>query len=165
MDNREELIKEAKRIEEDSLHSAKGHFAAARRWSQVHFWIGIIATIVAAVAGASALSKFDYHATIAGALAIIVAVLNAVATFINPQENAAVHLKSGNKYNALKNDSRIFYNIEVSNEKAVGILKKLSDRRHKLNKECPQIPPWAFKKAKIGIDCGESNYHVDKANQ
>ena len=38
---KEKVIIEAKRIEEDSLYSAKGHFFAASWWNKFHIWIGI----------------------------------------------------------------------------------------------------------------------------
>ncbi len=78
------ITDEAKRIEEDSLHSSKGHFYAAQFWSKFHYSIGVPTVIMSAIAGASALSQFDNHNVIAGVLAIIVATLTALNTFMNP---------------------------------------------------------------------------------
>lgn len=164
MTNKEEIINEAKRIEEDSLYSAKGHFYAGQCWISTNFWLGGLSAVLSAVAGGSALSQFDYHSIIAGGLSIVVAGLTAVITFINPNERATVHHKAGNKYNALRNDTRIFYDIEVSeidDVKAADDLKKLNDRRNKLNIESHQIPKWAFEKARKGIEEGEAEYRVD----
>lgn len=33
--------KEARRIEEDSIHSAKSHFNAVDIWNKRHYWLGI----------------------------------------------------------------------------------------------------------------------------
>lgn len=165
MTNKEKIISEAKRIEEDSLYSAKGHFYAGQCWVNVHLWLGGIAVVFSAIAGASALSQFDHHNTIAGGLSIIVAGLTAIITFVNPNERAAVHQKAGNSCNALRNDARIFYDIEASNLEDIKIvesLKKLNDRRNELNLESPQIPKWAFKKARKGIEEGEAEYKIDK---
>jgi len=162
---KEKIINEANRIEEDSLYSAKGHFYAGQCWVNTSLWLGGVSAIFSAIAGASALSQFDYHNIVAGSLAIIVAALAAVSTFINPSERASVHQEAGNKYNALQNDSRIFYDIEVNNmseQEASESLKKLNDRRNKLNLESPQIPKWAFRKARKGIEEGEASYKIDK---
>ena len=78
MEAKEKIVKEAKRIEEDSLYSSKGHFYAAQFWTNLHLWIGIPTSIMAAIAGASALSQFDNHQIVAGILAILVAALSAV---------------------------------------------------------------------------------------
>lgn len=162
MSNSDKITTEAKRIEEDSLYSAKGHFIAGGCWAKVNFWLGVISAILSAVAGASAL---DNHNIIAGTLAILVAVLSATITFINPNERATAHHRAGNRYNALRNDARIFSEIEVAvadHKKSIEDLKKLNDRRNKLNSESPQIPKWAFKKARKGIEEGEAQYAVDK---
>lgn len=162
MENKEQLIDEAKRIEEDAIYSAKGHFYASGCWSKVHLWLGSAAAIVSAIAGTLALSNYGI---IGGILAMIVAVLTAISTFIAPQEKSSSHLKSGNKYNALRNDSRIFHNIDVNStntEKAHNDLKKLNARRNKLNTESPQIPRWAFKKGRDGIENGDRT--IDKNN-
>lgn len=161
------LINEAKRIEEDTLFSAKGHFCAARGWTNIHLWLGGSSAILAAIAGASALSKFDYHNIIAGVLSIIVATATALITFLNPSKRASIHQESGNKYKALRNNARIFYDIEINTldeKNNAENLKKLNDQRNKLNLESPQIPRWAFKKARKGIEDGEAEYKVDIKN-
>src|SRR5207244_2074324 len=86
--NVHEIIKEAKRIEETTLYSSKGHFAAAENWSKLHLWIGVPNAGLAAVAGAMALS-FTTQAWIhvlGGGLAIVAAGLASLQTFLNPNE-------------------------------------------------------------------------------
>lgn len=164
---KENLIKEARRIEEDSLYSAKGHFVAANFWSNFHLWIGVPTTILAAIAGVSALSQFDNHNIIAGFLAIIVAALTAVTTFLNPNERANSHLNAGNKYNSLRNEARIFCEIDSCGEnnsiqEITKQLKELAKQRDELNQNSPQIPRWAFKRARKGIGEGEAAYKIDE---
>lgn len=161
----ERITEEAKRIGEDSLYSAKGHFYAGQHWVNIHLWIGVPATILAAIAGASALSQFDYHNVVTGVLSIMVAALTAVATFLNPNEKASMHQVAGNSYNSLRNRARIFREIEMGNiaddKLLVKELKDLNSERDKLNKESPQIPKWAYKKARRSIEEGEASYRVD----
>ena len=104
---------ESTRIEEDCLYSGKSHFYAGQRWTSLHLWIGIPAAVLAAIAGASALSDFAYHSTVAGTLSILVAALTAVATFVNPSERAITHKNAGNKYNSLRNRARVFRSVEL----------------------------------------------------
>jgi hypothetical protein len=167
MEVKEKITKEAKRIKEDSLYSAKGHFYAAQFWTNLHLWFGIPATIMAAVSGASALSQFDNHQIIAGILAILVAALSAVSTFINPNEKANIHHSAGNRYNSLKNRARIFSEIDMNLDTDENLLKKfrsLSTERDELNEKSPQIPKWAFRKARQGIEDGETQYKIDENN-
>jgi hypothetical protein len=163
------IIKEARRIEEDSSYSAKGHFVAANFWTNFHLWIGVPTAILAAIAGASALSQFDNHNIIAGILAIIVTALTAVTTFLNPNERANSHLNTGNKCNSLRNKARIFWEIDAcgddSDQELTKQLKELARQRDELNQNNPQIPRWAYKKARKSIEEGEADYKVDEKNK
>jgi len=51
------LAKEARRIEEDSEHSAKGHYNAAARWGGYHLGLGLPAVLISALAGGAAFNK------------------------------------------------------------------------------------------------------------
>jgi len=50
------IIEEAKHIENDAHYSAKGHFEAANYWTHFHFFLGIPAAILSAIAGAAVFS-------------------------------------------------------------------------------------------------------------
>ena len=160
------IIDESKRIEENCLYTAKGHFVAAQFWTNFHLWIGIPTVILAAIAGITAFAKFDENNILAGVLSIIVVVLTAVTTFLNPKERANTYLISGNNYDSLLTKARIFWTIDCREENSEQVLteklKDLSDRRDKLNRESPQVPTWAYKKAKKGIEEGEADYRIDK---
>lgn len=160
------IIDEAKRIEENCLITAKGHFAAAQFWRDFNFWIGIPTAILSAIAGTSALTQFSYHITVAAMLSILVAALVAIKTFLNPTEKANAHLKAGNNYDALQSKVRIFWTIESPREMSEKLLteklKDLSEERYKLNKDSPQVSTRAYKRARRGIKKGEATYEVDQ---
>jgi hypothetical protein len=164
----QEIIKEAKRIEESSLFSAKGHFAAAEAWSRFHLGIGLPNAVLAALAGAIALSftSSSVGHIIAGILSIVAAGLAGLQTFLNPNERAAAHLNAGNNYEALCGKVRIFWTVECWEENSERVLteklKDFADQKEKLNRTCPQIPSWAYRKAKKGIEAGEGRYSVDE---
>lgn len=156
------VIAEAQRIEEDAIYSSKSHFEASRSWEYVHLWIGVPMTILAAVAGVSALSQ---QATVSGAISLLVAATSAVFTFLNPRDRATKHLTAGNAYKALHNDARIFRLVDCSQgrpiEELTAALKDLNNRRNTLNAESPAIPRAAFERARKGIEAGETTYLVD----
>ena len=60
----------------------------------------------------------------------------------------------------------MFWTIDCRRENSEHLLadklKDLSEQRDRLNRECPQIPRWAYKRAKKGIEEGEASYEVDK---
>jgi hypothetical protein len=161
---RDRIRTEAKRVEEDTLHSAKRHFIAASYWRKVHLAIGIPATILAGCASVASFSQ--QHNTLAGVAAIVVAALTALITFLNPNESAKGHLDAGNRYLTLRNRARIFYEIDSSmestDEDLVNQLKELTSERDALNQNSPITPKRAFIKAREGIEAGEAEYRVDK---
>jgi len=153
---------EAMRIEEDALHSSKSHFEASACWGRVHLAMGIPTAITAAIAGVSALKA---HPTVAAVLALVVAALSALATFLNPSGRANSHLNAGNQFLSLRNRTRVFREIEVSSARDEKELKaeiiQLSARRDELNVGSPQVPGWAHGRAKRGIEAGEATHAVD----
>jgi hypothetical protein len=163
---KQEVIKEAQRIEESLLHSSKGHYAAASRWAGFNMTVGLSMAIISAVAGAAAFQSWDTSGTLAGICSFVVVVLSSLITFLNPNDRASAHRDAGHSYDALMNKVRIFYTIECWRIDAEDILAdkivQLSGAKDELNAKCPQIPRWAYKKAKKGIDAGEGAYAVDK---
>jgi hypothetical protein len=155
------VIQECLRIEEDCQHSAKGHFEASASWGVCHNVLGGVTAIVTAIAAGLAFNQFTQAAAIC---AMISTGLTAVLTFLNPSKKQSSHLKSGNEYNSIKNDSRILREVEskiIEGSLQIERLKSLSSRRDRLNEISLQIPRFAFTKAKAGIDRGESDYRAD----
>src|SRR5260370_25024144 len=107
------MVVEAERIENDVFYSAKGHFEAAQEWKNLNMILGIPSTVFSTVAGTSALIQFTNHSILAGILAIIVAALSALLTFLNPDEKANSHQNAGTKYTAIRNDARKFSELDI----------------------------------------------------
>lgn len=165
---KDEIIKEAQRIEESSLYSAKGHFVAASLWSHFHLIIGIPIVIMSAIAGLSILSELDKTKAIGVTLTLSITGLSALMTFLNPNAKSNTHLNSGNSYDALNNKIRIFRTIDCWREKSEDVLtekiKYFSEQKDKLNSASPQIHWIAYQLAKRGLEKGEAEFRVDKVN-
>ncbi len=132
-----ELVKEANRIEESLLHSSKRHFEDAKLWGWFHYCLGIPTVVMAAIMGTVVLNQMDPTQFWAGILSILVTVLTAISTFLNPNQRESAHFSAGNKYDALLNEVRLYRTIECWNETDEAILqsklKSLSDRKSQLN--------------------------------
>jgi hypothetical protein len=162
MDLDNEIEKECIRIEEDCNYSSKGHFEASACWKRIHLWIGIPSAIMAGVAGVSA---FEENTLLAGVLAILVAAMGAVSTFLNPSNKASEYYSSASSYLELRNRVRRFRNIEVTgmdSEEAKERILAYGQQKDDLSSSTPQIPEWAFKKARDNIEDGQTNYVADK---
>jgi len=160
------IIIEAKQIEENCLFTAKGHYVCAQFWSKFHLWIGIPTVILAAVTGTLIFVKSDKVNITAGVLSILIIVLSAITTFLNPKETASSHLNAGNNYDSLMTKARMFWSIQCKIESSDLVLteklRELAEFRDRLNRESPQIPYLAYKKAKKGIEKGETSHTILK---
>lgn len=168
---RDQIIREAKRLEETTLHSFKGHHCAASDCKDLHLRLGIPTVIISALVGAAAFSKIasenSWVGFLAGGLSVVVAVLSAITTFLNPNEKQNAHLNAAHGFDKLNNDSRIFWSIECGSEPSDDVLssklKSLVDKKNELNASSPQIPNKAYRRGKKGIEDGEATFKVDTA--
>lgn len=154
---------EAERIVEDSIHSAKAHFNAGVSWKRRHYWMGVPATILGALAGASIIKGCP---ELAGLLSLVATILTALVTFLKPSDWASAHKSAGDQYLALRNDARLFCEVELLEPEDTCThadkIRILADRRNELNQSSPEIPRRAFESARKGIDEGETRYRTDQ---
>jgi hypothetical protein len=169
MSLKENILKEAKRIEEDTEFSSEEHFITARRWSIIHYILGLLSAIFAVVSGGTVLTQFnesDFYVILGvGISSLLAGVFASILTFLNPNNRATCHLNAGNSYRELRNKVRIFREIDYlqdSDEILSKKLKELAAQRETLNKTNPQPPKWAYEKAKKRIEKGATSYKVDK---
>jgi hypothetical protein len=136
--------------------TARAHFAGSIFWGNVRLFVGGLAAVLSALAGASALSKLDGGAIVAGVLALAVTTLTAVTTFLNPSERANAHLRAGNAYLALENRARLFYRLELRSAKPTSDLerrlKTLVAEQNELNTTSPQPSDRMFRRAQRAGD-------------
>lgn len=160
------LIAEARRIEEDAEHSAKGHYNAGDRWGRYHLCLGLPAALLSAIAGAAA---FKNCPELAGGLALFVTALTTVLTFLKPSEHAEMHKAAAGQYHALRNQTRIFREIELADGLDTFAAKirllEFARLRDELNSSSPNVPRCDYEKAKIDIDHGRSRYQVDEESK
>ena len=76
-------------------------------------------------------------------------------------------MTAGNNYDSLLSKARIFWTIDCRREDSVELLsdklKDFAEQRDRFNRDYPQPPKWAHRMAKKGIEEGEAEYIVDKA--
>ena len=155
------IADESKRIEEDSLHSMKGHFNSGSLWGKVNLILGLPSAILAGWASIEAFSEKPHLTAI---LALFSAALTSTIVFLKPQTISNNHKNAGREYNKLKNTARRFREIELSGlevEEAKKLINDLANQRDALNSMSPDIPRWAYEKAKKDIDEGRAEYKVD----
>lgn len=157
------LCREAERLEEDAIYSSKGHFNAEDTWVRRNYWLGVPATVLGAIAGATLIKSQPEWAT---AFTLLASLLTGLMTFLKPNERAAMHRAAAGQFLALRNDARFFREIDLLQSDGMGELserlKELSAARNELNLKSPSIPRRAFVAARKGIEEGEATHKVDK---
>jgi len=151
----------------DSLYSARSNQFAAQRWATVATWLGlptsILSAILAAGAAGTAINGSNGWTVV---LTVTVAVLNAIRSFLHPEQTLRGYQNKGAGYLALRNDARLFRDVDLRSSKSIedlmSQLHNLAARRNALNGQPPLvIPKWAFKGAQKSIAAGESDYRKD----
>ncbi|GAB1233505.1 hypothetical protein UT4_19730 [Ferrigenium sp. UT4] len=157
------LRREAERLEEDATYSSKGHFNAEDTWVRRNYWLGVPATALGAIAGATLIKS---QPELASAFMLLASLLTGLMTFLKPNERAAMHRAAAGQFLALRNDARFFREVELLQVDRLGEmpekLKALSAVRNELNQKSPSIPRRAFVAARRGIEEGEATHKVDK---
>lgn len=163
----EEQVKinnEALRVEEDCIFSAKRHFNASSRWETYHYWVGLPSALLAGVSGVSA---FNNYPILAGVLAILSTALTFIVTFLKPSERSEHHKNIGNQYLALRNETRLFRELEINKSNKDNLIKinKLSKQRDELNNSAINTSNSDYEKAKKDINENFHKHEVDKENK
>lgn len=157
-----QITTECLRIEEDAEQSAKRHFNAATRWSHYNYWIGIPSVIVAAIGSAVSFASWP---VVGGILAATTGALTAILTFLKPSERATAHTTAGNQYLRLRNETRVFREIDLpqlAGEDLAEKFKPFAQRRDDLNDSSPTTEDGDYQKANQGILDGQTEYRADK---
>jgi len=149
---KQNILNEAKRIEEDSLNAVLEHYSVANRYDRIHWYIGVPAMVLAIIAGSMSLSPFENFHMIGGIVAIIAAGFASAMLFIHPNEQANFHRYAGNRFNALRNSVRFFYEVEAesltSDVELTHRIGELPAMRDELNLVSPATPYQTLRQAK-----------------
>jgi hypothetical protein len=134
------IVREAEEIERDCRIAVQCHGAAATKWGRVYYLLGLPTTMLAALAGITALND---QPALAAFLAIGATISAAVNTFLNAGQTTTAHAKKRSEYEQLKNEIRHFRTITLETNRPVRELirelTRYSARRDVINLEAPQV--------------------------
>ncbi|MEW2403026.1 SLATT domain-containing protein [Streptomyces sp. NPDC046862] len=154
---------ELRRIEESAMYSAQCQFEETKRWRAVHLLLGVPATLLAAIAGTTALVESTGR-TAAGILALISSGLGAVLTTVNAPQRVAQASASANAYLEIQTASRQHREIDLDRwtaDEAREALAALTARRDDQNAKAEVPSRRAYRKAQANLRSGTQRYAVD----
>jgi hypothetical protein len=166
IDQRGRIVSEGRKLATDVLYSEKAHFAAASRWRYWQFWLGISAAALAALAGASFLSKVFTPAVqewLPAVLAFMASLITTLSTILKPDQVWEKHHAAGVDYGVLRRRIRHFIQIEAQDTTAdctrLGdALATLEAEVAVVQKRSRPIPRYAHKQAYKSIHAGHADY-------
>ncbi len=154
---------EVHRLHESMLWSAQTQLEQLKRWRRVHYWLGVLAAVLAVLAGAGGLVKFHIW-WLPPSIALAAAALGAVLTTLNPAQKAAQAQAAATGYQELQTEARQLLTVDLaalSKNAARDRLSDLTVRRDSLNKTAEPPGIAAYKKAKKRLEAGGQAYEQD----
>lgn len=154
---------ELERLEESAMYSAQIQFEAAKQWRGVNLGLGIPASVLAAVSGATALTATTGR-IVAGVLALVSAGFGAILTTINAAHRMNQTASAANAYLEIQTaarQARIIDLPDMSIEEARAALAELTARRDEQNKTVEPPNRRAYRRGSRNISRGGQSYRVD----
>jgi hypothetical protein len=156
------IQKEANNLYVDTIFDTKSHFNAATLFRWIHNWIYALTSITSAIV-ATQLTGWAMWVSIASTI------LSSVALFVKFEELSAVHKKAGDTLNNISKKFRFLATTEVkalSIDDSINNLNTLREEKQAIDMKSLQVPPYAYKKAKKGIEeNGEDDYFNEITKQ
>lgn len=164
-DLREELTREAQRIEQDATYSGKGHYNGVAPWRWCHRVLALLSSAGSAVAATAVLK--GWPPDLGFAAAALSTISSVALAALKPSEEAERHQRAGDRYLAVKNRARILRNIDLAAPSStyddlVEEIKTLSADLDGIRSGAPAIPRRAYELAKRDIEIGRTDqYRAD----
>ena len=164
---------ELRRVEESAKYSAQVQFEQAKQWKSVNLTLGVPASVLAAVSGATALAATAGRVA-AGVLALASAAFGGVLTTLNASHRINQAASAANGINQAASAANAYLEIQTAARQAREIdlpgsdldearsaLAELAARRDEQNKTAEVPNRRAYRKAKKNIDAGGQTYEAD----
>ncbi|MCM3848778.1 SLATT domain-containing protein [Pseudonocardia sp. DR1-2] len=164
---RRAIADELRRLEESAMYSAQIQFEAAKQWRGMNLVLGLPASVLAAVAGATALADAT-NQLVAGILALMSAAFGAILTTVNAAHRMNQASAAANAYLEIQTAARQARLIDLPGQDIDEIratLAELTARRDEQNKTVEPPNRRAYKRGSKNIEDGGQSYEVDSPSE
>jgi hypothetical protein len=161
---RQQIESELQRLEESAMHSAQTQFERTKQWRAVNLILGLPASVLAALAGATALASTAGRIT-AGILALAAAGFGAILTTVNASHRTNQASAAANAYLEIQTAARQARLIDLpdqTTDEARATLAELTARRDEQNRTAEVPGRRAYKKGRRNITKGNQTYKIDR---
>ena len=148
----EDIIYRAVERKTVCLVLSQAHIDVSIRWSTAHLYIGIPSTILAAIASVQAINSLGgEYQLLSVVIAVLVAILAPLLTFLDPNGRANNHLNASRIYEQMADQYDSFIlkcRLEPrSIKEEFDDLTQLNFTYSESKKNLPACPEWAYQKA------------------
>jgi hypothetical protein len=160
---RKAIETELHRLEESAMYSAQIQFEAAKQWRGLNLTLGIPASVLAAISGATALTVTTGR-IVAGVLALVSAGFGAILTTINSAHRMNQAAAAANAYLEVQTAARQARLVDLAYQsigEARATLAELTARRDEQNKTVEPPNRRAYRKGSKNISAGGQTYEID----
>jgi hypothetical protein len=131
---------------------SQAHIYVSIRWTRTHLYIGVPSTVLAAVASVQAISSLGgNYQLVSVIIAILVAILAPLLTFLDPNGKANTHLVASRVYEQMADQYDSFLlkcRLEPRLiEEELNDLVQINSAYSESKKSLPACPEWAYQKA------------------
>ena len=135
----------------DAKVEALAHTYAADYWGGSHLALGLTITALSAAVSASIFSTYAFLGIIGGGLSLLLVVISAVSTFLNPDQRTTSHQKSKVLYTGIAERAKALYEVdlELREQKPDDLCEtyeKLLKEMDETRKNSPRVPMRHFKR-------------------
>lgn len=162
---RDQVSAELRALEEDLLWTEKAHFATATVYARLHLWLGVVATVAAAVAAATVIAKLSPVAS--GSAAVVAAVASGIVTFVKPQDTEQKHSAAARRLGALRVKVRQALNLDLHPTRPEqpdswrALARTFAEAKAAIDAEAPGTSNRAFRAARKKIEAGHFEHGAD----
>ncbi|TQN42364.1 uncharacterized protein DUF4231 [Blastococcus colisei] len=159
---REQVAAELRAMEEDIFWTEKAHFATATTYARLHLWLGIIATVAAAVAAASVIG--DAAPAVSGSAAVVSAIASAIVTFLKPQDTEQKYRTAGRRLGALRVKVRQALDLDLHPSQPEQadtwrvLARTFAEEKATIDSDAPGTSNRAYRLAREKIEAGHFNH-------
>ncbi len=164
---RSAICDELERLEESAMLSAQMQFEQTKQWRGVNLGLGVPASVLAAVSGATALASTAGRIT-AGILALAAAGFGAILTTVNASHRMNQAAAAANAYLEIQTAARQARQIDLPDwplDEARNALAELTARRDEQNKTAEPPNRRSYRRARANLEVGGQTYSVDEKLQ
>ncbi|WP_261568731.1 SLATT domain-containing protein [Frankia gtarii] len=158
MSFREQVSVELRAMDEDLLWTEKAHFVTAALYARVHVWLGIVATVAAAVAATTVVA--NAAPVVSGSAAVVAAVASGIVTFLKPQDTEQKYLAAGRRLGALRVKVRQALNLDLHSSQPErpdawrSLASTFAGEKAAIDADAPGTSNRAFRAARAKIEAG-----------